>query len=55
MIHTPQCDKHRGTLRTMDVLAEHKFDPAHCVMDHNTEERVWLFRNDTELNKINIL
>jgi predicted metal-dependent TIM-barrel fold hydrolase len=40
MIHTPHRDKHRGTLRTMDVLAEHKFDPACCVMDHNTEETV---------------
>jgi len=25
MIHTPHRDKHRGTLRTMDVLAEHQF------------------------------
>lgn len=40
MIHTPHRDKHRGTLRTMDVLAEHKFDPTRCVMDHNTEETV---------------
>jgi hypothetical protein len=24
----------------MDVLAEHKFDPARCVIDHNTEETV---------------
>ena len=40
MIHTPHRDKRRGTLRTMDVLAEHKFDPARCVMDHNTEETV---------------
>jgi len=40
MIHTPHRDKHRGTLRTMDVLTEHKFDPARCVMDHNTEETV---------------
>jgi predicted metal-dependent TIM-barrel fold hydrolase len=40
MIHTPHRDKHRGTLRTMDVLAEHGFDPARCVMEHNTEETV---------------
>jgi predicted metal-dependent TIM-barrel fold hydrolase len=40
MIHTPHRDKHRGTLRTMEVLAEHKFDPARCVIDHNTEETV---------------
>jgi hypothetical protein len=40
MIHTPHRDKHRGTLRTMDVLAEHKFDPSRCVIDHNTEETV---------------
>jgi predicted metal-dependent TIM-barrel fold hydrolase len=40
MIHTPHRDKRRGTLRTMDVLAEHGFDPARCVIDHNTEETV---------------
>ena len=40
MIHTPHRDKHRGTLRTMDVLAEHRFDPGRCVIDHNTEETV---------------
>jgi predicted metal-dependent TIM-barrel fold hydrolase len=40
MIHTPHRDKKRGTLRTMDVLAEHAFDPRRCVIDHNTEETV---------------
>jgi len=40
LIHTPHRDKHRGTLRTMDVLAEHQFEPARCVIDHNTEETV---------------
>jgi hypothetical protein len=40
MIHTPHRDKHNGTLRTMDVLAEHSFDPGRCVIDHNTEETV---------------
>src|SRR4051794_18010384 len=40
MIHTPHRDKRRGTLRTMDVLEEHGFDPAHCVIDHNTEQTV---------------
>lgn len=40
MIHTPHRDKKRGTLRTMDVLAEHGFDPARCVIDHNNEETV---------------
>jgi predicted metal-dependent TIM-barrel fold hydrolase len=40
MIHTPHRDKKRGTTRTMDVLAEHKFDPGRCVIDHNTEETV---------------
>jgi uncharacterized protein len=40
MIHTPHRDKHRGTLRTMDVLAEHSFEPGRCVIDHNTEETV---------------
>jgi predicted metal-dependent TIM-barrel fold hydrolase len=40
MIHTPHRDKRRGTLRTMDVLEEHGFDTARCVIDHNTEETV---------------
>jgi uncharacterized protein len=40
MIHTPHRDKKRGTARTLDVLAEHKFDPARCVIDHNNEETV---------------
>lgn len=40
MVHTPHRDKHRGTLRTMDVLAEHRFGPGRCVIDHNTEETV---------------
>jgi predicted metal-dependent TIM-barrel fold hydrolase len=40
MIHTPHRDKKRGTLRTMDVLREHGFDPARCVIDHNNEETV---------------
>ena len=38
MVHTPHRDKKRGTLRTMDVLKEHGFDPARCVIDHNNEE-----------------
>ena len=40
MIHTPHRDKKRGTLRTMDVLSEHGFDPGRCVIDHNNEETV---------------
>jgi predicted metal-dependent TIM-barrel fold hydrolase len=40
MVHTPHRDKRRGTLRTMDVLREHGFDPRRCVIDHNTEETV---------------
>ncbi len=40
MIHTPHRDKTRGTQRTMDVLEEHGFDPARCVIDHNNEETV---------------
>jgi predicted metal-dependent TIM-barrel fold hydrolase len=40
MIHTPHRDKKRGTLRTMDVLAEHGFAPGRCVIDHNNEETV---------------
>jgi predicted metal-dependent TIM-barrel fold hydrolase len=40
MIHTPHRDKRPGTLRTMDVLKEHGFDPARCVIDHNNEETI---------------
>jgi len=40
MVHTPHRDKKRGTLRTMDVLAEHGFDPGRCVIDHNNEETI---------------
>jgi predicted metal-dependent TIM-barrel fold hydrolase len=40
LIHTPHRDKKRGTLRTMDVLKEHGFDPNACVIDHNNEETV---------------
>jgi uncharacterized protein len=40
MIHTPHRDKKRGTTRTMDVLEEHGFDPARCVIDHCNEETV---------------
>ena len=40
LIHTPHRDKRAGTLRTMDVLAEHGFDPTRCVIDHNNEETI---------------
>ena len=40
MIHTPHRDKRAGTLRTMDVLKDHGFDPARCVIDHNNEETI---------------
>jgi predicted metal-dependent TIM-barrel fold hydrolase len=40
MVHTPHRDKKRGTSRTMDVLEEHGFGPARCVVDHNNEETV---------------
>ena len=40
MIHTPHRDKRAGTLRTTDVLKEHGFDPARCVIDHNNEETI---------------
>jgi uncharacterized protein len=40
MIHTPHRDKKKGTLRSMDVCAEHKLDPSRVVIDHNNEETV---------------
>lgn len=40
MVHTPHRDKKRGTLRTMDVCAEHGLAPERVVIDHNNEETV---------------
>ncbi|MBX2878619.1 MAG: TatD family hydrolase [Granulosicoccus sp.] len=40
MIHTPHRDKKRGTLRSMEVCAEHGIDPSMVVVDHNNEETV---------------
>ena len=40
MIHTPHRDKKKGTLRSMDVCAEHKLDPSMVIVDHNNEETV---------------
>ncbi|MGV1014180.1 MAG: TatD family hydrolase, partial [Methyloceanibacter sp.] len=40
MIHTPHRDKKRGTSRSMDVILEHKLDPARVVIDHCNEETV---------------
>ncbi len=42
MIHTPHRDKKQGTLRSMDVCAEHGLDPSMVVIDHNNEETVEL-------------
>ncbi len=38
MVHTPHRDKHRGTMRSMDVLVDMGVDPATVVIDHSTEE-----------------
>ena len=40
MIHTPHRDKKKGTLRSMDVCAEHRLDPSMVIIDHNNEETV---------------
>jgi predicted metal-dependent TIM-barrel fold hydrolase len=40
MIHTPHRDKKQGTLRSMEVCAEHKLDPSMVIIDHNNEETV---------------
>jgi predicted metal-dependent TIM-barrel fold hydrolase len=37
MVHTPHRDKRQGTLRILDICAEHELDPARVVIDHNTE------------------
>jgi len=38
MVHTPHRDKHRGTIRSMDVLRELGVPPTQVVIDHSTEE-----------------
>ncbi len=38
MVHTPHKDKARGTLRTMDVMADLGMDPGRVLIDHSTEE-----------------
>lgn len=38
MVHTPHRDKHRGTIRSMDVLRDHGVAPETVVIDHSTEE-----------------
>ncbi len=38
LVHTPHRDKHRGTLRSMDVLRDLGVAPEHAVIDHSTEE-----------------
>lgn len=40
MVHTPHRDKKNGTIRSMEVLKEHKVDPSKVVIDHNNEETV---------------
>jgi uncharacterized protein len=40
MIHTPHRDKKKGTLRSMDVCAEHRLDPSMVIIDHNNEETI---------------
>ena len=40
LVHTPHRDKKRGTIRSMDVLAEHDIDPSTVIIDHNNEETV---------------
>ncbi|MEL7372371.1 MAG: TatD family hydrolase, partial [Myxococcota bacterium] len=39
-VHTPHRDKLGGTIRTMDVVEEHGFDPGRVCIDHNNEETV---------------
>lgn len=38
MVHTPHRDKHRGTIRSMDVLRDLGARPERVVIDHSTEE-----------------
>lgn len=39
-VHTPHRDKTQGTTRSMDIALEHGLDPAHVIIDHNSEETV---------------
>lgn len=38
LVHTPHRDKHRGTLRSMDVLKDMGVEPSKAIIDHSTEE-----------------
>ena len=38
LVHTPHRDKKQGTLRSMDVVEEHKIPPHLVLIDHNNEE-----------------
>jgi hypothetical protein len=38
LIHTPHRDKKNGTLRTIALLKDLKFDPSLALIDHNNEE-----------------
>ena len=40
LVHTPHRAKKEGTLRSMDVLEEHKVPPSMAIVDHNNEETV---------------
>jgi hypothetical protein len=40
MIHTPHRDKKQGTIRSMEVCAEHGISPNKVIIDHNNEETV---------------
>lgn len=40
LVHTPHRDKKAGTLRSLDVCAEHGIDPSMVIVDHNNEETV---------------
>lgn len=39
-IHTPHRDKKNGTIRSMEICAEHGLNPGMVIIDHNNEETV---------------
>lgn len=40
IVHTPHIEKLKGTLRTLDIIADIGFPPEKVIIDHNTEETI---------------
>jgi len=45
IVHTPHVDKLKGTLRTLEIIADIGFPPERVIIDHNTEETIQYSRD----------